>query len=168
MHRGPCASTTGCCSTRLARARARRCRSWAAAARGGSCIFPAIRAAWPVMRASWSGTTDSDWSRRASWTCFRIPPTWRPWRSSSADEMPVEIERKFLVDGDAWRSGVRRRVLYRQGYLAGSEVCSVRVRVGGDEAWLGLKGRVVGATRREYEYPIPLHEANEILDELCA
>ena len=82
--------------------------------------------------------------------------------------MPVEIERKFLVDGDAWRSGVRRRVLYRQGYLAGSEACSVRVRVGGDDAWLGLKGRVVGATRREYEYPIPLHEANEILDELCA
>ena len=82
--------------------------------------------------------------------------------------MPVEIERKFLVDGDAWRSGVRRRVLYRQGYLAGSELCSVRVRVGGDDAWLGLKGRVAGATRREYEYPIPLHEANEILDDLCA
>jgi adenylate cyclase len=82
--------------------------------------------------------------------------------------MPVEIERKFLVDGDAWRSGVRRRELFRQGYLAGSAACSVRVRVAGDRAWLGLKGRVQGATRLEYEYEIPLHEGNEILDALCA
>lgn len=82
--------------------------------------------------------------------------------------MPVEIERKFLVIGEAWRAGVRRRELYRQGYVAGSELCSVRVRAGGDLAWIGLKGRVRGASRPEYEYEIPLHEANEILDELCS
>jgi len=82
--------------------------------------------------------------------------------------MPVEIERKFLVDGDAWRTGVRRRELFRQGYLAGSELCSARVRVAGDLAWIGLKGRVQGASRLEYEYEIPLHEGNEILDRLCA
>lgn len=82
--------------------------------------------------------------------------------------MPLEIERKFLVDGDAWRSGVRRRELYRQGYVAGSELCSVRVRAGGERAWLGLKGRVSGATRLEYEYEIPLAEANEILERMCA
>jgi adenylate cyclase len=81
--------------------------------------------------------------------------------------MPIEIERKFLVEGDAWRTGVRRRELFRQGYLAGSELCSIRVRVGGDTAWLGLKGRVQGATRAEYEYEIPLREANELLDTLC-
>jgi adenylate cyclase len=81
--------------------------------------------------------------------------------------MPVEIERKFLVEGDAWRSGVRRRELFRQGYLAGSEACSVRVRAGGDLAWLNVKGRVHGASRAEYEYEIPLHEANEMLDSLC-
>lgn len=82
--------------------------------------------------------------------------------------MPVEIERKFLVDGDAWRAGVRRRELFRQGYLAGSELCSARVRTAGDVAWIGLKGRVRGASRLEYEYEIPLHEGNEILDLLCA
>ena len=82
--------------------------------------------------------------------------------------MPVEIERKFLVEGDAWRTGVRRRELFRQGYLAGSELCSARVRVAGDLAWIGLKGRVRGATRLEYEYGIPLHEGTEILDQLCA
>jgi adenylate cyclase len=82
--------------------------------------------------------------------------------------MPVEIERKFLVEDDAWRAGVRRRELFRQGYLAGGAACSVRVRVAGDRAWLGLKGRVQGATRLEYEYEIPLREGNEILDALCA
>jgi len=82
--------------------------------------------------------------------------------------MPVEIERKFLVEGDAWRTGVRKRELFRQGYLAGSELCSARVRVAGDLAWIGLKGRVQGAARLEYEYEIPLHEGNEILDRLCA
>lgn len=81
--------------------------------------------------------------------------------------MPVEIERKFLVAGDAWRNGVRRHEHFRQGYLAGSESCSVRVRVGGECAWLGIKGRVCGASRPEYEYEIPLHDANEILDTLC-
>jgi adenylate cyclase len=82
--------------------------------------------------------------------------------------MPIEIERKFLVESDAWRAAVRRRELYAQGYVGGSELCSVRVRVGGERAWLGLKGRPSGATRLEYEYQIPLDEAREILDRLCA
>jgi adenylate cyclase len=82
--------------------------------------------------------------------------------------MPVEIERKFLVDGDAWRPGVRRRELFRQGYLAGSQSCSARVRVAGDRAWLGLKGRVRGASRLEFEYPIPLEDGHAILEQLCA
>jgi adenylate cyclase len=82
--------------------------------------------------------------------------------------MPIEIERKFLVHGDDWRAGVRRRELLAQGYVAGSELCSVRVRVGGEHAWLGLKGRLSGATRLEYEYEIPAGEAREILERLCA
>jgi adenylate cyclase len=82
--------------------------------------------------------------------------------------MPLEIERKFLVDGDAWRTQARSRVRYRQGYLAGSDRCSVRVRIGGDSAWLGLKARVVGPARQEFEYCIPVVEAEQILDSLCA
>jgi adenylate cyclase len=81
--------------------------------------------------------------------------------------MPTEIERKFLVLSDAWRAAAGRHELFRQGYLSSGEGCSVRVRVGADGAWLGLKGRVEGATRLEYEYPIPLGEAHEILDLLC-
>ncbi len=82
--------------------------------------------------------------------------------------MPLEIERKFLVDGDAWRTQARSRVRYRQGYLAGNDRCSVRVRIGGDRAWLGLKARVVGRAREEFEYSIPPVEAEQILDTLCA
>lgn len=82
--------------------------------------------------------------------------------------MPLEIERKFLVRGDDWRAAAGRSELYRQGYLPGTATCSVRVRVGGPKAWLGIKAQVRGATRLEYEYAIPVHEANEILDVLCA
>ena len=80
--------------------------------------------------------------------------------------MPVEIERKFLVEGDAWRvpgAGIH----YRQGYLSASPACSVRVRVMQEQAFLGIKGKTVSATRAEYEYPIPLVDANEMLDTLC-
>jgi adenylate cyclase len=82
--------------------------------------------------------------------------------------MPVEIERKFLVEGEEWRSAARRRELLRQGYVAVSELCSVRVRVGGGRAWLGLKSRLSATTRLEYEYEIPSVDANEILDRLCS
>jgi adenylate cyclase len=81
--------------------------------------------------------------------------------------MPVEIERKFLLCSDAWRNQARSRVLMRQGYLSSGNRCSIRARIGGDSAWLNLKAKRSGMTRLEYEYPIPVEEANEILDELC-
>ena len=81
--------------------------------------------------------------------------------------MPVEIERKFLVADDGWRSGVVRSEHFRQGYLATTATAAVRVRVGGGRAWLSVKGRVVGPSRAEYEYEVPLAEANEMLDAMC-
>jgi adenylate cyclase len=61
-------------------------------------------------------------------------------------------------------------VAYRQGYLsAGADAgCTVRVRVGGERAFLTVKGPAEGAARDEYEYPIPLAEAAEMLERLCA
>lgn len=82
--------------------------------------------------------------------------------------MPLEIERKFLVTGDGWRRTVVRSELFRQGYLATTASSSVRVRVGGQRGWLSVKGRVVGMSRPEYEYEIPLAEANEMLAGFCA
>lgn len=81
--------------------------------------------------------------------------------------MPLEIERKFLLRSDEWRDQARSRVLMRQGYLSSGSRCSIRARIAGDTAWLNLKAKRSGMTRLEYEYPIPVAEANEILDELC-
>ncbi|HEX7375283.1 MAG TPA: CYTH domain-containing protein [Steroidobacteraceae bacterium] len=82
--------------------------------------------------------------------------------------MPVEIERKFLVSGDAWRRSVSRSERFGQGYLATTPSSSIRVRLGEGRAWLGIKGRVVGMSRAEYEYEIPVAEASEILRDYCA
>lgn len=82
--------------------------------------------------------------------------------------MPLEIERKFLVTGDAWRHHVQRSVEMRQGYLAGEGGrASVRVRLEGDVAKLNIKAAVVGSARAEYEYDMPADECREILATLC-
>lgn len=77
--------------------------------------------------------------------------------------MPREIERKFLLKSEAWRSQVRRSREMSQGYLASGGNVSVRVRVAGDEAWLNIKAGGFVASRHEYEYPLPLDEARELL-----
>jgi len=77
--------------------------------------------------------------------------------------MPREIERKFLLKSDAWRSHVRQSRQMSQGYLASGGNVSVRVRVASDEAWLNIKAGGFVASRQEYEYPLPLDEARELL-----
>lgn len=81
--------------------------------------------------------------------------------------MALEIERKFLVRSDAWRHEVQSRELLRQGYLSSDSGCSIRVRITGEQAWLNLKAKRSGMTRLEFEYSIPLADADEILRELC-
>lgn len=80
--------------------------------------------------------------------------------------MGIEIERKFLLAGDAWRA-LAEPVLLRQGYLCSEPGRVVRVRVEGGQGTLTIKGASSGATRGEWEYAIPLDEANELLDRLC-
>lgn len=82
--------------------------------------------------------------------------------------MGIEIERKFLVNGDGWRQQAQRSLEMRQGYLAGEGgKASVRVRLEGDEARLNIKAAVVGAARAEYEYPMPPDDARKLLGTLC-
>ena len=81
--------------------------------------------------------------------------------------MGTEVERKFLVTSDAWRAGVRDALRMRQGYLPGIETASVRVRIAGERAWLNIKSATLDVSRREYEVPIPLADAEEIIDLLC-
>lgn len=80
--------------------------------------------------------------------------------------MGVEIERKFLVEGDVWRT-LGEATLLRQGYLSLDPARTVRVRIDGERAFLTIKGKSVGASRGEWEYPIPVSEAAELLDKLC-
>ncbi len=80
--------------------------------------------------------------------------------------MKTEIERKFLVRGDDWKSGASAKPI-RQGYLYADKNISVRVRRTGDEAFLTVKGTQKGATRAEYEYGIPVEDADDMLDGLC-
>jgi adenylate cyclase len=80
--------------------------------------------------------------------------------------MPQEIERKFLVVGDAWRQlDLGKR--YCQGYIPTLGKQTVRARIAGEKGYLTLKGPTVGITRPEFEYEIPLQEAQAILETLC-
>lgn len=81
--------------------------------------------------------------------------------------MSTEIERKFLVLGDSWRAGAPSKRV-RQGYLSLDPLRTVRVRVSGDAAYLTVKGEQQGMTRTEFEYALPLTDAEHMLDHLCA
>ncbi|RIZ67581.1 MAG: CYTH domain-containing protein [Methylococcales bacterium] len=81
--------------------------------------------------------------------------------------MAIEIEHKFLLANDTWRQQVQRSVVFRQGYLSSQATSSIRVRISDETAWLNIKSATIGTQRHEYEYEIPLQDANEILDMLC-
>ncbi len=88
--------------------------------------------------------------------------------------MGIEIERKFLVTGDGWRAAADTVVAMAQGYLsgppsmaAGGAKASVRVRVQGDAAFLNIKSVQLGASRQEFEYPVPVDEGRALLA-LCS
>lgn len=80
--------------------------------------------------------------------------------------MGTEIERKFLLKEDTWRS-LAKGIRYRQGYLNSSKERIVRVRTIDDRGYLTIKGITTGATRLEYEYDIPEKDATAMLDDLC-
>lgn len=81
--------------------------------------------------------------------------------------MGIEIERKFLVATDAWRSAATRVISLRQGYLSTNPECAVRVRIRGEAAYLTVKGRSVNGAAPEFEYPVPVADAAAMLDTLA-
>lgn len=81
--------------------------------------------------------------------------------------MGIEIERKFLLVGDAWRSAVSKSVEIVQGYVAQTDTCSVRVRIAGERGTINFKGITIGIRRSEFEAEIPLTEARQMLQEFC-
>lgn len=84
--------------------------------------------------------------------------------------MPLEIERKYRVTGEAWRAQAHQVIPMAQGYLndsasldSGAQKASVRVRIQGEQVFLNLKSREIGHTRQEFDYPIPVDEARDLL-----
>ena len=75
--------------------------------------------------------------------------------------MATEIERKFLVQGTQWRQGAGVR--FNQGYLNRDMERTVRVRIAGDKAHLTIKGMTRGASRLEFEYEIPVADAEQLM-----
>lgn len=75
--------------------------------------------------------------------------------------MGIEIERKFLVAGTTWRHGAGVR--FSQGYLNRDKERTVRVRLAGEKAFLTVKGLSIGASRAEFEYEIPVSDAEQLL-----
>ena len=80
--------------------------------------------------------------------------------------MAKEIERKFLVVGDAWRE-LAKGTHYRQGYLNSIKERTVRIRTIDDKAFMTIKGPTVGVTRMEFEYEIPYTDCVEMLNNLA-
>jgi len=80
--------------------------------------------------------------------------------------MAIEIERKFLVTNDEYKSGAKG-TYYRQGYISIDNRRVVRVRIAGKKAYLTFKSLISERSRSEYEYRIPLPDALEMLDKLC-
>jgi adenylate cyclase len=84
--------------------------------------------------------------------------------------MGIEIERKFLVKDASWHGRAEKSVRMTQGYLNdmaamrnGTQKASVRVRIAGESAFLNIKSRELGHTRQEFEYPIPVGDAQALL-----
>ena len=89
--------------------------------------------------------------------------------------MGTEIERKYLVKPAAWRSQKEQLQQhnpdvgqkYCQGYIPTSNETTVRVRIIGKQGYLTIKSKTQGYTRTEFEYPIPVADAQQMLNTLC-
>jgi len=82
--------------------------------------------------------------------------------------MAIEIEHKFLLRNNDWRQNITRSTQYQQGYLSSKASSSIRIRISDEKAWLNIKSATIGTHRHEYEYEIPLQDANEIINTLCS
>lgn len=80
--------------------------------------------------------------------------------------MPSEIERKFLIRDDSWRKDADGGALYRQAYFTVVRGTG-RIRTAGGKGFITMKSPVVGCTRDEFEYEIPVEDADRMIDLFC-
>ena len=81
--------------------------------------------------------------------------------------MATEIEKKFLVLNEDWRGIVESDMKIVQAYLATNEFSSTRIRIQDDKANINIKSATLGITRTEFEYAIPVDDAQSMIDDLC-
>jgi CYTH domain-containing protein len=80
----------------------------------------------------------------------------------------MEIERKFLVDKVLWALQAKpagQKII--QAYLVNTPEKTIRVRTKGAKGFLTIKGPTIGISRAEYEYEIPIHEAEELIQQFA-
>lgn len=76
--------------------------------------------------------------------------------------MAKEIERKFLVKDNSFIEMTVASCDIRQTYLSDRPEATVRLRVRGDRAYITVKGKNSGAVRDEWEYEIPVVDAEDM------
>lgn len=81
--------------------------------------------------------------------------------------MADEIERKFLIKSADWRSAVTGNKTIKQGYMAVNDQCAVRIRITDSDAYLTIKSSGLDIARKEYEYTIPIADAEEMMNKFC-
>lgn len=82
--------------------------------------------------------------------------------------MIIEIEHKYLVKHELWKQIVPdKSVPIKQAYLSKDPEKTIRIRVAGEQGFITIKGKTVGAGRPEYEYEIPLEEASDLIGKFC-
>ena len=79
----------------------------------------------------------------------------------------IEIERRFLLKNDAWKAVTGTPCLMSQGYLSVEKERIIRLRIIGNRAWLTLKGYISDVSRSEFEYEIPVADAQTMMDTMC-
>lgn len=79
----------------------------------------------------------------------------------------IEIERRFLLKNDAWKAVAGAPCLMSQGYLSVEKERIIRLRIIGNRAWLTLKGYISDVSRSEFEYEIPVADAQIMMDTMC-
>ena len=77
----------------------------------------------------------------------------------------IEIERKYLVVNESYKAGKPIRI--SQGYICSEEDRVVRVRIKGDKGYITIKNATIGFARNEYEYEIPVADAEAMLQNTC-
>ena len=87
-------------------------------------------------------------------------------KNNLEEAVGLEIERKFLVVHNQWPRH-QPGIYFKQGYISTHKTGVVRVRVAGKKAFLTVKGENKGSSRLEFEYQIPVQEAEVMLRELC-